>query len=198
MNQRSTKGSQHRDASQTQKLDELGFRWDTTKEVTWEERFQRLKEFKEEHGHCNVPREPPGGLGDWVKYQRSKRGSQYRSACQSQKLEELWLKLQEDFKDDGLSIVVGTRTTQTSARFGKMSDNSEARFQQLKEFKEEHSYCIVPQKHPGGLGHWVKDQRHDGKERYQCRYAEQTQKLENLGFQWGIAGIDSDRWEAWF
>ena len=57
-----------------------------------------------------MPEKHPGGLGHWVKYQRSRRGCRHRDASQTQKLEELGLKLQESFKDDGLSkAVVGTR-----------------------------------------------------------------------------------------
>ena len=106
--QRCEARSQHRDAEQAQKLEELGFQW--SKQYPWEARFEQLKEFKEEHGHCNVPQRQPGGLGFWVKYQRSRQGSRSRNVSQTQKLDELGLKLQEDFKDDGLSkAVVRTR-----------------------------------------------------------------------------------------
>ena len=77
---------------------------------SWESRLRELNEFKEKQGHCDVPEKHPGGLGHWVKYQRSRRGCRHRDASQTQKLEELGLKLQESFKDDGLSkAVVGTR-----------------------------------------------------------------------------------------
>jgi hypothetical protein len=42
------------------------------KDRTWEESFELLKGFKEEHGHCNVPdkyKEDPK-LGKWVSKQR--------------------------------------------------------------------------------------------------------------------------------
>ena len=53
--------------------------------------FQELKEFKEEHGHCNVPSKHLGGLGKWVDTQRrgGEEGSQRLDAGLIQKLEEL-------------------------------------------------------------------------------------------------------------
>ena len=40
----------------------------------WEAWLRQLKEFKEEHGHCDVPEKHPGGLGDWVRNQRVLKG----------------------------------------------------------------------------------------------------------------------------
>merc|ERR1719253_1418145 len=183
MNQRhgGKEGGRRCDAEQTQKLEELGFQWRIAgmKLDRWEVRFRELKEFKEEYGHCNVPREYPGGLGHWVGHQRrgGKEGSQCRNAERTQKLEELGFKW----------VVAEMR-----------SDRWELRFRELKEFKEEHGHCNVPEKHPGGLGHWVMNQRHGGKEGGRRCDAEQAHKLEELGFQWGMAGIKLDRWEARF
>lgn len=36
----------------------------------WEVSFQKLVAFKEEHGHCNVPKRPPSHLGSFVQHQR--------------------------------------------------------------------------------------------------------------------------------
>ena len=174
---RNKDGSQRPNAEQAQKLEELGFRWDTVKRCSWEERFEQLKGFNEEHGHCTVPRKHPGGLGFWVEYQRSTRGSQHCDASQTRKLEELGL------EKLGVRWDTATRCSW------------EARFRELKEFKEEHGHCDVPQKHPGGLGRWVMNQRRGGKEKSQLRNAKQAQRLEALGFQWN-AVKRLDRWKA--
>ena len=63
-----------------------------------------------------------------------------------------------------------------------MSDRWEARFRELKKFKEEHGNCNVPQKHPLPLGYWVEHQRY--KEGSRRCDADQTQKLAELGFRW--------------
>merc|ERR1712241_1606354 len=52
-------------------LDDAGFVWDSHKAV-WSERFQELKSFLKEYGHCNVPSryETNHQLAIWVKRQR--------------------------------------------------------------------------------------------------------------------------------
>jgi hypothetical protein len=53
-----------------QVLDSLGFIWDTMlheNDRRWNQRFEELKHWKEEHGHCNVPQST--SLGQWVKIQ---------------------------------------------------------------------------------------------------------------------------------
>ena len=52
-------------------LEEIGFVWDKL-EAQWEEKFNALKEYKNDHGRCNVPYnwEKDGiKLGSWVKRQ---------------------------------------------------------------------------------------------------------------------------------
>jgi Helicase associated domain len=62
-------------------LDTLGFSWMTKRPailVSWEQRINELKAFKQEHGHCNVPSnyQPNPTLGRWITNlrQRKKRG----------------------------------------------------------------------------------------------------------------------------
>merc|ERR1719343_1279824 len=143
------------DARRIEKLEEIGFRWVVQEQYPWEARFEQLREFKEEHGHCNVPPSHPGGLGHWVVRQRrdGKEGSQCCDAEQAQKLEDLGF----------LWGMAGIR-----------SDRWEAWFRQLREFKEEHGHCDVPRQHPGGLGTWVRNQRRGGREGSDRRNAEQT------------------------
>ena len=52
-------------------LARLGFVWDSHA-AGWEERWDELREFRERHGHCNVPKKYPENpqLAVWVKCQR--------------------------------------------------------------------------------------------------------------------------------
>jgi hypothetical protein len=52
-------------------LESLGFIWDSHS-AGWEERWNELREFKERHGHCKVPKKFPENpqLAVWVKCQR--------------------------------------------------------------------------------------------------------------------------------
>ena len=54
-----------------QRLKDIGFIFDAIKHE-WEQKFQELKQYKKEHGHCNVPWRWKGNpsLGFWVGYQR--------------------------------------------------------------------------------------------------------------------------------
>ena len=58
---------------QVEKLESLGFSWVLHSKGTWNERLEELKEYKAQHGHCNVPRkyEPNKALGMWVRTQRT-------------------------------------------------------------------------------------------------------------------------------
>ena len=52
-------------------LELMGFVWNAHS-AAWEERWNELREFKERHGHCNVPKKCSKNpqLAVWVKWQR--------------------------------------------------------------------------------------------------------------------------------
>ena len=71
-------------------LADMDFQWSIKKERDhdmWNQRFEELEKFQEEHGHCRVPHKTPK-LGQWVKNQRKPS----RRASNS---EERVIKLQE-------------------------------------------------------------------------------------------------------
>ena len=56
-----------------QHLSDMGFEWSVLKErfeAVWNQRFDELREFQEEYGHCRVPQRSSGKLGRWVKNQK--------------------------------------------------------------------------------------------------------------------------------
>lgn len=55
------------------KLDELGFVWrKQTQRVQWIDRFEQLKQYKAENGHCNVPKNDFNReLGTWCQANRN-------------------------------------------------------------------------------------------------------------------------------
>ena len=58
-----------------QHLSDMGFEWSVKKErddAIWNQRFEELREFNEEHGHCRVPRSSKK-LGRWVDHQRNNK-----------------------------------------------------------------------------------------------------------------------------
>ena len=58
-----------------QHLSGMGFEWSVKKEredAMWNQRFEELREFKDEHGHCRVP-QGSGKLSIWVHTQKYKK-----------------------------------------------------------------------------------------------------------------------------
>ncbi len=86
--QRQTRKSGRMSVERIRELDEMGFLWNF-RDTKWNEMFAALRDFKQQHGHCNVPRgyslNPQ--LGQWVKKQRSRHGT--LSQKRIRKLDEL-------------------------------------------------------------------------------------------------------------
>eukprot|EP00956_Cyclotella_meneghiniana_P002670 scaffold3158_cov47-Cyclotella_meneghiniana.AAC.5 len=66
------KQSSQLDRHRIERLNEIGFTWSMQQwtAVPWEERFEALKKFKEEHGHLKIPRSHPY-FGNWPNWQRT-------------------------------------------------------------------------------------------------------------------------------
>ena len=83
-NQRVEKKKYEADATTTSMTDEklqhllnMDFQWNVKKErneVFWNQKFVELKRFKDEYGHCHVPKRTPS-LGTWVNNQKNRRAS---------------------------------------------------------------------------------------------------------------------------
>ena len=142
-----------------ERLDALGFVWDSIKEQ-WEEGFDKLQAFKEREGHCRVPRgHKEGGfnLGVWVGKQRSKKDK-----LTPERIERL----------DALGFV-----------WDSIKEQWEEGFDKLQAFKEREGHCSVPQGHKEGeypLGTWVSRQR----VKKDKLTPERIERLEALGFVW--------------
>ncbi|KAL3785275.1 LOW QUALITY PROTEIN: hypothetical protein ACHAW5_008289 [Stephanodiscus triporus] len=60
------------DQSRIDRLNEIGFQWSIQNwtKTSWDDRYQALVEFKEKHGHVNIPRNHPV-FGSWPAYQKA-------------------------------------------------------------------------------------------------------------------------------
>lgn len=164
------------------KLEGIGFIWSAVCNQ-WEVRFQELKEFKTEHGHCNVPHTKASGqLGNWVVGQRR----QYKLLMDG-KHSQITLERVQDLNSIGF---------EWSLLLDKSNKNWEMRFEELKECKTEHGHCNVPSA-SGQLGNWVGFQRRqyrfliDGKT--STMTDERKCKLDSIGFEW--RGKRVGRWD---
>eukprot|EP00591_Stephanopyxis_turris_P005053 CAMPEP_0195514126 /NCGR_PEP_ID=MMETSP0794_2-20130614/5601_1 /TAXON_ID=515487 /ORGANISM="Stephanopyxis turris, Strain CCMP 815" /LENGTH=384 /DNA_ID=CAMNT_0040642295 /DNA_START=179 /DNA_END=1330 /DNA_ORIENTATION=+ len=156
-------------------LDGLGFEWSFQQQVDWKVRLKELMEYKENNGHCNVPRrftENPR-LGNWVQQQRD---------------------LYKRFND-------GKSSSLTEDRIAALEDlgfewsirhpvNWKVRFEELQQYKVEHGNCNVPLNFPENiqLGRWVNMQRVHYKKFKEGNISlmsqERIAKLDKLGFEW--------------
>eukprot|EP00980_Cylindrotheca_fusiformis_P019770 scaffold6927_cov93-Cylindrotheca_fusiformis.AAC.8 len=145
------------------------------KDEKWNDLFNLLAAFKEEHGHCRVPQHytPNIYLSQWVKRQRYYR--KHKSGLMSeQRIQKL----------DKLGFVWDAQE-----HFWK------TRFKELKTYKLMHGHCNVPCKYPPNqkMATWVKCQRRQYKLRTLGMPSSLSEHrislLEELGFVWKIRGL---------
>ena len=150
-------------SQRVQRLDELGFVWDTLT-AKWEEGFASLKAYKEEHKDCLVHIDFKTGegftLGSWV---RGQRKSNRKGTLAPERILRL----------DELGFVWDPLTAQWQEGFVA-----------LKAYKEEHKDCLVPKGFKTGegfmLGGWVSHQRR-GREKLTT---DRLKRLDEVGFAW--------------
>eukprot|EP00339_Tiarina_fusa_P008798 CAMPEP_0117025770 /NCGR_PEP_ID=MMETSP0472-20121206/19007_1 /TAXON_ID=693140 ORGANISM="Tiarina fusus, Strain LIS" /NCGR_SAMPLE_ID=MMETSP0472 /ASSEMBLY_ACC=CAM_ASM_000603 /LENGTH=877 /DNA_ID=CAMNT_0004732585 /DNA_START=316 /DNA_END=2949 /DNA_ORIENTATION=- len=139
-------------------------------EAQWEDMFQRLAKFRNDHGHCLVPRkhEADPKLATWVETQRALWNRDYRnkgpgsadeSAADPVKTDDLSKKRltpTRKWKLDQLGFV-------WSLRSKRIEDHWDEMFQQLLEYKRLHGDCLVPSRYEANLklGKWVETQRYE-------------------------------------
>lgn len=143
-------------------LDKLDFRWDARGE-RWAESFEKLKQFKEKHGHCEVGLVAgEDDLLSWVRQQRSSKARGNLDAERQAQLDTL-----------GFSWV------------GEMNDHRwDEMYQRLKDYQTQHGNADVPHrwKEDMKLAAWVGQQRQRRKKAMITD--EQVCLLDELGFTW--------------
>lgn len=132
--------------------------------------FNLLLLYRQEKGHCNVPKQQ-GQLGTFVDRQRTLKRMNRLPDKQVAML-------------NSIGFVWQMRKPLTMRDTTLNDQYFEEMLKELKKFKEEEGHCWVPQKylkHPK-LGNWVKNQRKD--KRHGTMKAEREQKLNEIGFEW--------------
>jgi len=141
---------------------------------TWEESFQRLVQYKEVHGDCNVPREytEDKALGEWVKNQRSVQKT--LSKERKRKLEDIGFTFSNTQQD-------------------RSNKNWEAQFQKFKAYVEIHGPGTKSSsttsksgdtKEDRAIQHWMSVQRQNFKRGILSE--ERQKKLDEVGFVWKL------------
>lgn len=144
-------------------------------EKQWQEQFEELLKFKEEHGHCLVPHtfQENQTLSRWVKRQRY----QYKL-----------------MKEHKVTTMTDRRVVQLE-EVGFVWDSHAATWQErlgeLEKYFKKHGDVHVPSNYPENpqLATWVKCQRRQGKLFFNGKPSnmnrERATALNRLGFSWG-------------
>jgi DNA-binding CsgD family transcriptional regulator len=153
-------------------LDALGVGWEqgtaaVVLAAIWKRRFNELKAFKKEHGHCNVPAGYPPNrpLASWVSFNRSQKKAGRLAKERIRRLEEL-----------GFCWVLKHRSVHRL--------DWDMMLAALAAFKERHGHCNVPGGWPEDprLYWWVNRLRRKKREGKLDR--RQIAQLNRLGIVW--------------
>ena len=149
----------------------------------WYERLQQLREFKDEHGHTNVPElyEPNPQLGHWVFNQRKEYSKRLNS--------------EEALQDAASSITTERIEALNEIGFVWSMRKKPARvvgwserYQELLDYKEKYGDCDVPQTYNENLGlaRWVNKMRNQYKRKSRSLKPEYIDALDSIGFSWSM------------
>jgi hypothetical protein len=171
------------------RLEAIGFEWKVKNKMKryydrqWDGMFEKLLKFKEENGHCLVPKryEADLKLGTWVHTQRIqyrkllsgnvKKGASHEAfegEASEKSDEEKNFRLTEDRRRrlDEIGFVWSARESDKAIESVKVSRNSyddqwDTMFERLRAYKEVHGNCLVPKRYKDDpkLGTWVDTQR---------------------------------------
>ena len=172
------------DDSQIRDLNAIGFEWRLKEwEVpfaeSWEEMYQNLLTYKEEHGNCNVP-SLTTKLGRWVSTQRQRKKGNLQGT--------------EPLTDDQIMRLenIGFQWRQKPNSGFKWWDEM---YEELEEYYNTHGNCLVRESSSttnGKLGSWVSRQR------LRRRNGELPESqiilLDEINFEWE-SGTINHTWE---
>lgn len=157
-------------------LDEIGFIWDVKKSA-WETRLLQLRQFKHEHGHCNVPNNLQfSSLTSWVATQRR----DYRKNA------------------SGIPTLLTNNRVRLLLKEGFIFNPHDAaweqQYQDLVQYKIKNGNCNVPRTGSHAvLGRWVRWQRNQNCRKWKSQTTtltnERYQALMALEFNWYIRPI---------
>lgn len=173
-------------AKESSSMEDRRNEWDEK----WQSMLDKLKEFKTEKGHANVPKDyiPDRSLGSWVASQRTvyKEGKLRQDRIDSlNELEFVW-----SFRTIGKAEDLKEQADEVDGNAPAMERKWQAMLERLKEYKKEHGDTRVPSgyKPDPPLAYWVQNQRVLYKKEKLAK--ERIDALEELGFLWKIYAQD--------
>jgi Helicase associated domain len=159
-------GDEELQPERIRQLEAIGMTWCVQKEE-WEGNFEKLKRFKELHGHLDVKKSDDPSLLIWIKTQRVARFGKRSSRMSKERQEKL----------DQIGFVWNSRDELWNQRY-----------HELEEYIKVHGHCCLPlkcQDYPV-LANWVDSQRHEFKNlkngTRSSMTEERIQLLNKIGF----------------
>jgi len=148
-----------------QLLDDVDFAWvyeagdamASINQQEWDHAFQRLVEYKEQHGDANAPR--TAEIGAWLHTQKHMHSKGRLLKNREQQLESMGVTWSVDFDTRWDSC-----------------------FSQLSSFQAEHGHCRIPARHE--IRDWTYHVRKRHKQGKLSR--ERKKALDNIGFSWNL------------
>ena len=139
--------------------------------------FEKLKSFKEQNGHCNVPAQG-NKLGGWVQNQRKRH-----------KLNKLDTKQQNDLNQLGFQWIVQKQAKpRNKVSTGAFDKEFDSMMKRVVSYVGSQGHGWIPQSGAGDkkLGQWANNRRREKKEGTLSQ--ERVEKLEKAGFVWNCSG----------
>lgn len=168
------------------------------KEETWNARLEQIKQYKDEHGHCNVPgtfaKDPV--LGRWVGTQRTsyRRGQMRKDRVDA--LEALGFQWRIMDSSPGINAATNPHKTATGAHktAADLTAIWQMQFEKLRVFKMANGHCNVPSGYAPdpAFSRWINTQR--TVYRRNQIHDDRKAALESLGFEWRL-GPRGRTWE---
>jgi len=142
--------------------------------ISFDERIEELKRFKEKHGHCDISQKSKEytSLGGWSNNMRSGYKGKGKTKMNEDRIRRL--------------EAIGFKWTLPSAN-DRSKNSFDERIEELKRFKEKHGHCYVSSrsKEYTSLGAWSRKTRSGYKGKGKMKLTEdRIHRLEAIGFKW--------------
>eukprot|EP00978_Attheya_sp_CCMP212_P009770 scaffold23264_cov24-Attheya_sp.AAC.1 len=171
-----------------EKLESIGFEFKLKRRasscITWDQRFQKLVDFKKINGHTNVPKQFVP-LRIWVNNERRQ--------C----------RLFKEGKDSLMTLERREKLESIGFEFKCQPTTSswDRRFQELADYKKTNGHTNVPTQ-SGPLGRWVSYQRTHYRLLQEGKHSQLTKdkrkKLERTGFEFNYGATKFSSWDQRF
>jgi hypothetical protein len=174
------------------RLDSIGFAWTVPgrlavtqqeeNQLRWDRKFEQLRQFKEQHGHCRPSKlvAEYRSLAEWVQGQRQRFREGGLEVARKERLDAIGF----DWNPQRQARVGGLTPEQRAAWRAVQAVRRQKtwgrRIAELTAFGQQHNHIDVPTKTP--LGRWLAKERIAA--RRQELTPEQRQALADLGVDW--------------